>query len=139
MSFQSTIVRIEQPSLRTFKNDGIDNTFCSVPCHRDRAKEKKGIALGLPTFVKSGLGVQLIQCIRSHFNQDGNVGRLSKEDLAFYDGIAERIRDLIEDSHRGTTIATLARDIGWGRSSLLNFLSRKTQTIQTHLLVRAAK
>ena len=67
------------------------------------------------------------------------MGRLNKEDLAFYDGIAERIRDLIEDSHRGTTIATLAGDIGWGRSSLLNFLSRKTQTIPTHLLVRAAK
>jgi hypothetical protein len=87
----------------------------------------------------SGLGVRSFQCIRSYFNQDGILGRLSKEDLAFYDGIAERIRDLIEDSHRGTTIATLAGDIGWGRSSLLNFLNRKTQTIPTHLLVRAAK
>ncbi len=104
-----------------------------------RVNRWEGIELGLPTFAMSGLGAQSFQCIRSHFNQDGILGRLSKEDLAFYDGIAERIRDLIEDSHRGSTIATLAGDIGWGRSSLLNFLNRKTQTIPTHLLVRAAK
>jgi hypothetical protein len=65
--------------------------------------------------------------------------RLSKEDLAFYDGIAERIRDLLQDPHLGANIATLAESIGWSRSSLLNFLNRKTRTIPTHLLVKAAK
>jgi transcriptional regulator with XRE-family HTH domain len=65
--------------------------------------------------------------------------RLSKEDLAFYDGIAERIRDLLQDLRRNTTIATLAGNIGWNRSSLSNFLARKTQTIPAHLLVKIAR
>jgi lambda repressor-like predicted transcriptional regulator len=67
------------------------------------------------------------------------LGRLSKDDLAFYDGIAKRMRDLLQDSARGMSIAALAEGIGWSRSSLLNFLHRKTQSIPTHLLVKAAK
>jgi hypothetical protein len=87
----------------------------------------------------SDLHMQLFHRISGYFQQDGILGRLSKEDLAFYDGIAERIRDLLQDSDRGMSVATLAGDIGWGRSSLFNFLNRKTQTIPTHLLVKAAK
>jgi hypothetical protein len=67
------------------------------------------------------------------------LGRLSKDDLGFYDEIAERIRDLVQDSHRGTSVATLADRIGCDRSSLSDFLSRKNQTFPTHLLVRAAR
>jgi len=67
------------------------------------------------------------------------LGRLNKEDLAFYDRIAERIRGLLDDSRSGTSIAALAKDICWNRSSLCNFLNRKNQTIPTHLLVRVAK
>jgi transcriptional regulator with XRE-family HTH domain len=66
------------------------------------------------------------------------LSRLSKEDLAFYDGIAERVRELLQDSHRDTTIAALARRIGWNRPSLSNFLNRKTQTIPTQFLARTA-
>jgi len=66
------------------------------------------------------------------------VARLSEEDLVFYDGIAERIRELLQDSHRNTTITTFAAGIGWNRSSLSNFLNRKTQTIPTHLVARTA-
>jgi len=55
-----------------------------------------------------------------------------------YDRIAERIRELLQDSHRNTTIATFAAGIGWNRSSLSNFLNRKTRTIPTHLLARIA-
>jgi transcriptional regulator with XRE-family HTH domain len=65
--------------------------------------------------------------------------RLNKDDLAFYDAIAERIREILQDSHPGTTVATLAAHIGWNRSSLSNFLNRKTQTISTHLLAKTAK
>ena len=66
------------------------------------------------------------------------MGRLSKDDLAFYDGIAERIRELLQDTPEKTTIAALARRIGWNRSSLSNFLNRKTQTIPTQFLARTA-
>ena len=71
--------------------------------------------------------------------QDRILARLSKDDLAFYDGIAERMRDLLQDSDPGMSVATLAGSIGWSRSSLSNFLSRKNQTIPTHSLVRAAR
>jgi len=67
------------------------------------------------------------------------LGRLSKEDLAFYDGIAERIRDLLDDARSGMSIVSLAKDICWNRSSLCNFLNRKNQIIPTHLIVRIAK
>jgi len=67
------------------------------------------------------------------------LGRLSKENLAFYDGIAKRMRDLLQESDRGMSVAALAGYIGWSRSSLSNFLSRKNRSIPTHLLVRAAK
>jgi helix-turn-helix protein len=67
------------------------------------------------------------------------VGRLSKEDLAFYDGTAERLRNLLMDPGRGMSVATLAAYIGWSHSSLSNFLSRKNQSIPTHLLVKAAR
>jgi PAS domain S-box-containing protein len=67
------------------------------------------------------------------------LSRLSKENLAFYDGIAERIRELLQDARGETTIAALARRIVWNRSSLSNFLDRKTQTVPTHLLARTAR
>jgi transcriptional regulator with XRE-family HTH domain len=67
------------------------------------------------------------------------LAKLSKEDLAFYDAIAQRMGDLLQDLHQDKTAAALARDIGWNRSSLSNFLSRKNQTIPTHLLARVAK
>ena len=85
------------------------------------------------------LRVQSFHRIRGKLQQDRILGRLSKDDLAFYDGIAERMRDLLQDSERGMSVATLAGYIGWGRSSLSNFLSRKNQTIPTHLLVKAAR
>jgi hypothetical protein len=93
----------------------------------------------MTTFAVSKLRVKSFHLIRSWFQRDNIVGRLSKEDLAFYDGIAERIRDLLQDSGRNMSIAALAGYIGWNRSSLSNFLSRKTQTISMHLLVKAAK
>jgi hypothetical protein len=49
----------------------------------------------------------------SYLQRDGILGRLSKEDLAFYDRIAQRVRDLMQDSHPDATIATLAGSIGW--------------------------
>ena len=67
------------------------------------------------------------------------LGRLSKEDLAFYDGIAERIRRLLRRSDTRMSIGKLARIIGWNRSSLSSFLCRKTRTIQAHFLIRIAK
>ena len=76
---------------------------------------------------------------RFWLQQDRILARLSKEDLAFYDGIAERLRDLLQDSDGGMSLATLAGHIGWSRSSLSNFLGRKNQTLPTHLLVKAAK
>ena len=85
------------------------------------------------------LRVQSFHRIRGKLQQDRILGRLSKDDLAFYDGIAERMRDLLQDSDRGMSVATLAGYIGWSRSSLSNFLNRKIQTIPTHLLVKAAR
>jgi hypothetical protein len=67
------------------------------------------------------------------------LAQLSKEELAFYDGVAERIRALLHDSRSAMTITALAKEISWNRSSLSGFLRRKNQTIPTHLLVRAAK
>jgi hypothetical protein len=74
-----------------------------------------------------------------YFHQDGILARLSKEDLAFYDGVAQRIRGVLDDSRSVRSIASLAKDVRWNRTSLSNFLSRKNQTIPTHLLVRVAK
>jgi hypothetical protein len=87
----------------------------------------------------SDLRAQSFHRISSYFQQDGILGRLSKEDLAFYDGVAERIRGLLDDSRSGISITALAKDICWNRSSLSNFLSRQNQTIPTHLLVKAAR
>jgi transcriptional regulator with XRE-family HTH domain len=86
-----------------------------------------------------GLHARSFHRIRNYLQQDGILGRLSKDDLAFYDGIAERIRDLLGDSRRGMSVATLAGYIGWSCSSLSNFLNRRNQTIPTHLLAKAAK
>lgn len=67
------------------------------------------------------------------------MGRLSKEDLAFYDEIAVRIRCLLRYSNPRLSTGKLARSIGWNRSGLSSFLRRKTPTIQAHLLIRIAK
>jgi len=66
------------------------------------------------------------------------LSRFSKEDLAFYDGIAERVRGLLQDARGKTTIAALARRIGWNRSSLSNFLNRTCRSIPTHFLPEIA-
>ena len=59
--------------------------------------------------------------------------------MAFYDGVAERIRRLLKGPSVSMPIAKLARRTGCNRSSLSNFLHRKTRSVQAHLLVRIAK
>jgi transcriptional regulator with XRE-family HTH domain len=67
------------------------------------------------------------------------LGRVKKDDLVFYNGVAERIRHILKRPALGVTTAWLARRIGWNRASLSNFLNGTSRTIPAHFLPKIAE
>jgi hypothetical protein len=65
--------------------------------------------------------------------------RLTQEELAFYDGVATRINNLLGDPRCALTQTSLAQRIGWHRVSLCNFLNRVDKAIAAHLIPKIAQ
>lgn len=64
--------------------------------------------------------------------------RLTKDELVFYDQLAEQVRVLLCSRGRELTRATLARRIGWNPSSLCRFLNRANKSIALHFIAAIA-
>ena len=66
------------------------------------------------------------------------MARVKQDELAFYDGVAARIRRLLARPGSGLTTAWLARRVGRSRATVSKFLNRTSITISTYLLVKIA-
>ena len=65
--------------------------------------------------------------------------RVTQDELAFYDGLATRINNLLGDPACALTQSSLAQRIGWHRASLCNFLNRVDKTIAAHFIPKIAR
>jgi hypothetical protein len=65
--------------------------------------------------------------------------RVTDEELAFYDRVAERISMLLGQPHCPLTQSSLAERIGWKRASLCNFINRIDKSIAAHFVPRIAR
>ena len=65
--------------------------------------------------------------------------RLTRDDLAFYDRVAARVRTLLRRRDRRMSQSALAARIGWNRSSLCNFLNRSQKMIPAHFISEIAE
>ena len=65
--------------------------------------------------------------------------RVTDEELAFYDRVAERISILLGNPQCPMTQSSLAQRIGWNRASLCNFLNRIDKSIAAHFVPRIAR
>jgi len=64
--------------------------------------------------------------------------RITDEDAAFYDRVAERISNLLGSPACSLTQSSLAKRIGWNRPSLCNFINRIDKGIAAHFIPRIA-
>jgi transcriptional regulator with XRE-family HTH domain len=64
--------------------------------------------------------------------------RITDEDAAFYDRVAERISNLLGSPACSLTQSSLAKRIGWSRPSLCNFINRIDKGIAAHFIPRIA-
>ncbi len=64
--------------------------------------------------------------------------RITDEDVAFYDCVAERISGLLGSPSCSLTQSSLAKRIGWNRPSLCNFINRIDKGIAAHFIPRIA-
>src|ERR1700723_2097075 len=65
--------------------------------------------------------------------------RITNEDIAFYDRVAERISNLLGSPSCSLTQSSLAKRIGWNRPSLCNFINRIDKGIAAHFIPRLAR
>ena len=65
--------------------------------------------------------------------------RVTQDELVFYNRLADRINRLLGDPACVLTQSSLAKRIGWHRTSLCNFLNRIDKTIAAHFLPRIAR
>jgi len=65
--------------------------------------------------------------------------RISNEEIAFYDRVAERISNMLGSPSCSVTQSSLARRIGWNRPSLCNFINRIDKGIAAHFIPRVAQ
>ena len=65
--------------------------------------------------------------------------RITDKDIEFYDRMAERIRYILGSPSCSMTQSALARQIGWNRPSLCNFINRKDKGIAAHFIPRIAQ
>jgi hypothetical protein len=64
--------------------------------------------------------------------------RITDEEIAFYDRVAERISNVLGGPSCALTQSSLARRIGWNRASLCNFINRADKGIAAHFIPRIA-
>jgi hypothetical protein len=64
--------------------------------------------------------------------------RVTKEELVFYDRLAERISNLLGSHACALTQSSLAKRIGWNRASLCNFVNRIDKSVAAHFIPRIA-
>jgi len=62
--------------------------------------------------------------------------RINDEEIGFYDGVAERISNMLGSPSCSLTQSSLARRIGWNRPSLCNFINRIDKGIAAHFIPR---
>jgi hypothetical protein len=60
--------------------------------------------------------------------------RITDEEIAFYDRVAERISRLLGSPSCSLTQSSLAKRIGWNRPSLCNFINRIDKGIAAHFI-----
>lgn len=65
--------------------------------------------------------------------------RVTEEELAFYDRLAERISILLGHRQCPLTQSSLAERIGWNRASLCNFLNRIDKSVAAHFVPKIAR
>ena len=65
--------------------------------------------------------------------------RITDEEIAFYDHVAERISNLLGNPSCSLTQSSLAKRIGWNRPSLCNFINRIDKGIAAHFIPRIAR
>jgi hypothetical protein len=65
--------------------------------------------------------------------------RITDDDIQFYNGVAERISNVLGSSSCSLTQSSLARQIGWNRPSLCNFINRIDKGIAAHFIPRIAR
>jgi hypothetical protein len=64
--------------------------------------------------------------------------RITNDDIEFYNGVAERISNVLGSPSCSLTQSSLARRIGWNRPSLCNFINRIDKGIAAHFIPRIA-
>jgi hypothetical protein len=64
--------------------------------------------------------------------------RITDDEIAFYNGVAERISNVLGSPSCSLTQGSLARRIGWNRASLCNFINRIDKGIAAHFIPRIA-
>src|ERR1700678_3440233 len=65
--------------------------------------------------------------------------RITDEEIAFYDRVAERISNMLGSPSCSLTQSSLAERIGWNRPSLCNFINRIDKGIAAHFIPRIAR
>jgi hypothetical protein len=65
--------------------------------------------------------------------------RITDDDIEFYNGVAERISNVLGSQSCALTQSSLARRIGWNRASLCNFINRIDKGIAAHFIPRIAR
>jgi hypothetical protein len=65
--------------------------------------------------------------------------RITDDEIAFYDGVAQRISNMLGSPSCSATQSSLARRIGWNRPSLCNFINRIDKGIAAHFIPRIAQ
>ena len=64
--------------------------------------------------------------------------RITDDEIAFYDRIAERISNMLGSRSCALTQSSLAKRVGWNRASLCNFINRIDKGIAAHFIPRIA-
>src|SRR5580700_1020483 len=64
--------------------------------------------------------------------------RISNNEMEFYNGLAVRISKVLGSASCALTQSSLARRIGWNRTSLCNFINRIDKGIAAHFIPRIA-
>jgi transcriptional regulator with XRE-family HTH domain len=65
--------------------------------------------------------------------------RITDEEIAFYDRVAERISNLLGNPSCSLTQSSLAKRVGWNRPSLCNFINRIDKGVAAHFIPRIAR
>jgi len=65
--------------------------------------------------------------------------RITDQEIAFYDHVAERISNMLSSPSCSLTQSSLAKRIGWNRASLCNFINRIDKGIAAHFIPRIAQ